>query len=357
MKIRKVRSKHMHRGMIIRFLGRVFLFLVAAIPFAIVIGGAQAAVGIFLAPGELIVVNGVQCGQVNGGWIPGSILRSGAFYPLTDKVKALKKVLKKKNLSEEKRQRTQAKIKLLKKRLKSQVALCANVPNILSPTPIPTSIATPHPDATTIAWQADVQDQALNVGAELLFFCPSNVVGSLDSIYGTSYYTTDSAVCVAGLHMGLVSRIGGGNVKVRIKGVQPLYIGSVRNGVESSFYGSYPSSYVFIDIVTGAEIVTTDVPEIKWSTSAAALYQYNLAQFTFFCPKGGSAGSVWGTDIYTYDSSVCTAAVHVGLISFAQGGVVTVVLMPGQASYAGSTRNGVTSRSYGPWSGSFVFSQ
>lgn len=336
---------------------RTAFFSVAVAALISLVSSANAAVGIFLSPSDLIILNGVQCGQVNGTWIPGSILRTGAFYPLADKLKALKKLLKKRNLSAEKRKRTQAKVKLLTKRLKAQRALCATVPNVLSPTPVPTSVATPLPNATPIAWQVDVQDQALNVGAELLFFCPANAAGSLDSIYGTSTYTTDSAVCVAGLHMGLVSRLGGGNIKVRIKGAQTLYVGSVRNGVQSNFYGSYPNSYTFIDIVTGAEIITSDIPEIKWTTTAAALFQYNLPQFTFLCPKGGAAGSLWGTDIYTYDSSVCTAAVHAGLIGFAQGGVVTPVLMPGQASYTGSTRNGVTSQSYGPWSGSFVFAK
>jgi hypothetical protein len=44
------------------------------------------------------------------------------------------------------------------------------------------------------------------------------------------------------------------------------------------------------------------------------------------------------------------------LISFEQGGDVTVEMLPGQESYTGTERNGVSSSSYGSWSSSFAFS-
>lgn len=64
---------------------------------------------------------------------------------------------------------------------------------------------------------------------------------------------------------------------------------------------------------------------------------------------------MWGTDVYTNDSSVCTAAVHAGLIDFEAGGVVVIEMRPGESSYIGTTANGVTTQSYGSWGGSFVF--
>jgi len=66
------------------------------------------------------------------------------------------------------------------------------------------------------------------------------------------------------------------------------------------------------------------------------------------------AGAVWGTDVYTDDSSVCTSAVHAGLITLASGGSVTIEMRPGQTSYEGSTRNGIISSPYGSWGGSYV---
>ena len=61
----------------------------------------------------------------------------------------------------------------------------------------------------------------------------------------------------------------------------------------------------------------------------------------------------WGT--YTDDSSVCSAAVQAGLITLANGGNVTIEIQPGANSYTGSTKNGITSSDYGPWSGSNTF--
>jgi len=65
-----------------------------------------------------------------------------------------------------------------------------------------------------------------------------------------------------------------------------------------------------------------------------------------------SSGSVWGSGTYTDDSRICRAAVHAGVIS-ANGGFVTVQATGGLQSYVGNTRNGVTSKKWGSWSGSF----
>lgn len=80
-------------------------------------------------------------------------------------------------------------------------------------------------------------------------------------------------------------------------------------------------------------------------------------RFAYACPPitGTAPGSVWGTDIYTNDSSVCSAGVHAGRVTTLRGGSVTIEMRPGQSSYLGSTRNGVTSLSYGAWGCSFAF--
>jgi hypothetical protein len=95
--------------------------------------------------------------------------------------------------------------------------------------------------------------------------------------------------------------------------------------------------------------------EIDWGNNAVSLRGKNGARFAFNCRPNGSGGSVWGTDIYTDDTSICTAAVHAGLITFASGGRVTIEIRAGQQSYAGTSRNGVSSASYGTWHGSFIF--
>ncbi|HEV3139473.1 MAG TPA: LCCL domain-containing protein [Vicinamibacterales bacterium] len=64
-------------------------------------------------------------------------------------------------------------------------------------------------------------------------------------------------------------------------------------------------------------------------------------------------GSVWGTGIYTDDSSIAAAAVHAGLLKPREIGFVRVVVDDGRESYAASESNGVKSQPYGMWEGSF----
>ena len=90
--------------------------------------------------------------------------------------------------------------------------------------------------------------------------------------------------------------------------------------------------------------------------AAANTYRENIGEhYDYDCPAGGTPYTVWGTDIYTDDSSVCTAAVHLGEITLEDGGSVTIEMAEGLDSYEGTERNGITTSSYPSWPGSFVF--
>jgi hypothetical protein len=93
-----------------------------------------------------------------------------------------------------------------------------------------------------------------------------------------------------------------------------------------------------------------------WFTTAEALECVFGSRHAYACSAGGSPGAVWGTDLYTDDSSICTAATHAGRITLAGGGLVTIEMAAGASSYTGSTRNGITSLDYGlAWPCSYVF--
>ena len=96
--------------------------------------------------------------------------------------------------------------------------------------------------------------------------------------------------------------------------------------------------------------------DISWITAALNISAELGSRHSFTCPATIDPPSfgIWGTDVYTDDSSICLAAVHAGLISF-DGGPVTIELLAGQASYLGSERNGVTSLGYSTWERSFRF--
>ena len=57
--------------------------------------------------------------------------------------------------------------------------------------------------------------------------------------------------------------------------------------------------------------------------------------------------------MYTTGSHLAATAVHAGVLQLGQKGIVKVTILPGQDSYAQTTRNGVTSHGYGGWGVSF----
>jgi hypothetical protein len=74
------------------------------------------------------------------------------------------------------------------------------------------------------------------------------------------------------------------------------------------------------------------------------------------CPPGcGTGTAAWGTDVYTDDSSVCTAAGHAGVVDLPRGGAANLTVLAGERSYVGTSRHGVTTRSWGSWGRSFGF--
>ena len=91
-----------------------------------------------------------------------------------------------------------------------------------------------------------------------------------------------------------------------------------------------------------------------WAATATQHRGLDGERFDYDCPAGGLLRFVWGTDVYTDDSSVCTAGVHVGVITLEEGGTVTIEIRPGQDAYEASERNGVSTLDYGPWGGSYV---
>jgi len=68
-----------------------------------------------------------------------------------------------------------------------------------------------------------------------------------------------------------------------------------------------------------------------------------------------SGGTVWGTNIYTDDSTISMAAVHAGVLTNGQSGDVYIQMMGPRGNYVGTSRNGVQTHNYGSWPGSYQF--
>lgn len=145
-------------------------------------------------------------------------------------------------------------------------------------------------------------------------------------------------LCGAAFHAGVIPAQGG-QVLVTKKADPSSFVNIYENGTVNS-YNSYTS-------FTVANLAIPACP-----TTMQDYRGYNGTEITCRCADGGS-GSIWGTGTYTDDSNVCRAAVHAGVIP-STGGVMRVAATAGASSYTGTTKNGVTTLSYGSWAGSFT---
>lgn len=82
-------------------------------------------------------------------------------------------------------------------------------------------------------------------------------------------------------------------------------------------------------------------------------YAQFIGQTYLFKVTGAAGGSVWGSDVYTSDSALAAVAVHAGVLKMGETGVVLVKIVAPPASFAGSSRHGITTSDYGPYSGAY----
>jgi hypothetical protein len=67
----------------------------------------------------------------------------------------------------------------------------------------------------------------------------------------------------------------------------------------------------------------------------------------YFRVTGVTEGQLWGTDIYSGDSTIGAAAVHAGLLKPGETDLLRVTVVTPPEKFAGTGRNGVTSTEYG----------
>ena len=181
--------------------------------------------------------------------------------------------------------------------------------------------------------------------------CPAG--GKLEGAWGTDVYTDDSSICTAAVHAGLISVKDGGVVTIEMRPDVGQYGGSTRSGVRSGdWMEPWTGAYVFVregarmePAITATSLTQAD----SWAGQAGRVV-------SFQCGPHIELHTVFGTDIYTDDSYVCSAAVHRGLLTQKNGGLVTIQLLSGHTSFGASTRYGVTSLSQDSWQGqSYTF--
>jgi hypothetical protein len=206
---------------------------------------------------------------------------------------------------------------------------------------------------TPTSWEAKATSMNGTDGQTMTLACSPG--GEAHPVWGSDIYTADSSICTAAVHSGLITFQQGGTVTVELRAGRSIYGASERNGVTTSAYGSWPHSFVFKTPNTEALVRAADeATPVLWNSSATIAGFEVGKTLKFSCPGGGKENTVWGTDTYTLDSSICTAAVHAGKIQLETGGPVTLEMRPGESSYKGSERNGIKTNDYGQYASSFV---
>jgi len=166
--------------------------------------------------------------------------------------------------------------------------------------------------------------------------------------WGTEIYTDDSRLSLAAVHSGSLQIGEYGIVEVTVLPGQDHYTGSAQNGVTSEDYGAWPGSYS-LRRVSEETIIGIGQKDPGDLTP----YRERTDAVLRFSVTGSDWGSVWGTGVYTDDSTLAMVCVHAGLLRIGETGLIEVTLLPGLEEYEGSTQNGITSQSYGSWQWSY----
>ncbi|MGB4200965.1 MAG: LCCL domain-containing protein [Thermotogota bacterium] len=166
--------------------------------------------------------------------------------------------------------------------------------------------------------------------------------------WGTEIYTDDSRLSLAAVHSGSLQIGEYGIVEVTVLPGQDHYTGSAQNGVTSEDYGAWPGSYS-LRRVSEETIIGIGQKDPGDLTP----YRERTDAVLRFSVTGSDWGSVWGSGVYTDDSTLAMVCVHAGLLRIGETGLIEVTLLPGLEEYEGSTQNGITSLSYGSWQWSY----
>jgi hypothetical protein len=102
------------------------------------------------------------------------------------------------------------------------------------------------------------------------------------------------------------------------------------------------------------ELEAAPAGDVQPAPNNLEAFRSRVGESFLFSVVGATAGPLWGTDVYTSDSSPAKAAVHAGLLHSGESGVVKVTIVERLPNYKGTTRHGVTSNPWhDPWHGAY----
>jgi serine/threonine protein kinase len=210
-------------------------------------------------------------------------------------------------------------------------------------------------------------------------------------IWGADVYTDDSDFGLAAVHCGLLKVGERAKLTVTIVKSPATHLGTQRNGINSLSWGASPVSFLLqrkspLDSAdnrslprayrwlgsterNGARSLTMARPSAvgphyrlltegpAWANRTiepSPLRDVQMGNQLEVEVIGSATGTVWGTEMYTSDSDVATAAVHAGLVRLHERARITVTLVKSPSHYTGSTSHGIRSHDYGAFPSGFL---
>ncbi|MEL7042250.1 MAG: LCCL domain-containing protein [Pseudomonadota bacterium] len=209
------------------------------------------------------------------------------------------------------------------------------------------------PERPIIDWETTINhfqvDSDKFLGQRLSVSCPQHPGSETQpDLFGTDTYPSDSPICKAAQHAGMITE-SGGDVTLQVMPSPLSYESSERNEVSSGNRPKTDRAIAFVQPpAPGLESVRNEhIPRIDWDTkfTRTGLANRDLIgqSFTFECPAASQemrSRRVVGTDRYAFDSMICRSAVHAGQIGL-DGGSVTLRMEDGSKNLLGSTRHGI----------------
>ena len=208
------------------------------------------------------------------------------------------------------------------------------------------------------------------IGSVECFTC--GATSNYHNLRGSDTYTPDSYICSAAIHAGKIGPAGG-NVCIRITAPPTTWGKGKRNGVTSFGTGAkHSTGFVFTngDARDQSDILPPDNPFIQLPPPTTIDNSNNNSNSNrdyrtigndvkpsdfglndksrigsvecFTCGATSNYHNLRGSDTYTPDSYICSAAIHAGKIGPAGGNVCIQITAP-PATWGKGKRNGVTS--------------
>jgi hypothetical protein len=127
--------------------------------------------------------------------------------------------------------------------------------------------------------------------------------------------------------------------------------------VDTGPFGQQQLKLLMLRRVSAGPIDDEQVANVLPDPGSLTAYQAQVGKTYYFRVSGAGNrnGFVWGTDVYTLDSTLSMAAMHAGLLQPGQTKVIGVTILGPQNAFAGSTRNGITSSNWSAYPGGFRF--